>query len=79
MKRQIMNKRTNHKTASDTPKSRYNFKNGKRTDHAHRYQSGHEVRIERTDGSVTVQRFTLEDAPYCWSPMFARYSPIPKP
>lgn len=39
----------------------YDFSKGKRTEHAHRYEQGHEVRIEQADGSVTVQHFTLED------------------
>jgi hypothetical protein len=42
-------------------KSQYNFAKGTRTDHAERYARGHEVRIERTDGTITVQRFSLED------------------
>ena len=42
-------------------KSHYDFTKGKRTDHAERYRRGHEVRIERADGKVTVQHFSLED------------------
>jgi hypothetical protein len=42
-------------------KSHYDFTTGKRTNHAERYRKGHEVRIERVDGTVTVQHFTLED------------------
>jgi hypothetical protein len=42
-------------------KSRYDFTKGKRTLHAERYRRGHEVRIERADGTVTVRHFTLED------------------
>ena len=56
-----MSKRTNNVTANNDMKSSYDFGKGKRTDHAKRYQQGHEVRIERADGSATVQRFTLED------------------
>jgi len=42
-------------------KSHYDFTKGKRTDHAQRYQRGHEVRIEQADGTVTVRHFSLED------------------
>ncbi len=56
-----MNKRTNSQKADDDMKYRYDFTKGKRTDHARRYQQGHEVHIERADGSVTVQHFSLED------------------
>ena len=56
-----MNKRTNGYKASGDMKPRYDFSKGKRTDHASRYQRGHEVRIEQANGSVKVQRFTLED------------------
>ena len=56
-----MNKRTHKTTANNGMKSSYDFSKGKRTDHAKRYQQGHEVRIERADGSVTEQHFTLED------------------
>jgi hypothetical protein len=47
--------------ANNGMRSRYDFTKGKRTDHASRYQQGHEVRIEKADGSVTVQRFALAD------------------
>lgn len=56
-----MNKRTNNPAKDNAMKSQYDFRRGKRTDHAARYQRGHEVHIERTDGTVTVQRFTLAD------------------
>ena len=56
-----MNKRANSAKAETGMKSRYDFSKGKRTDYAKRYRQGHEVRIERADGSVTVQHFTLED------------------
>lgn len=56
-----MNKRTNKRKTSDSMASRYDFTKGKRTDHAQRYHRGHDVHIERADGSVTVQHFTLED------------------
>ena len=56
-----MNKRTNIQIASDEIRPQYDFSKGKRTNHARRYLQGHEVRIERADGSVTVQHFTLED------------------
>ncbi len=55
-----MSKRTKRKANGDM-RSHYDFTKGKRTDHAQRYRQGHEVRIERADGSVTVQHFTLED------------------
>lgn len=56
-----MNKRTNIQNASDEMRAQYDFSKGKHTEHARRYAQGHEVRIERADGSVTVQHFTLED------------------
>ena len=56
-----MNKRTNKLIDNNGMKSSYDFSKGKRTDHAKRYRHGHEVRVERADGSVTLQRFTLED------------------
>ena len=56
-----MKKRTNDSAAGDGMRRQYDFSNGTRTDHAQRYQQGHEVRIERADGSVSVQHFTLED------------------
>lgn len=56
-----MNKRTNSPKADNDMKSEYDFSKGKRTDHAERYNRGHEVRIARADGAVTVQHFTLEE------------------
>ncbi len=56
-----MYKRTKSRNAGDDMKSQYDFSKGKRTDHAQRYQRGHDVRIERADGSVAVRHFTLED------------------
>ena len=56
-----MNKRTNIQSAGNKIRPQYDFGKGKRTNHARRYLQGHEVRIERADGSVTVQHFTLED------------------
>jgi hypothetical protein len=61
MKRQNMTKRTNGRKTGDIMKSKYDFTKAKRTNHAQRYRRGHEVHIERADGSVTVQRFSLED------------------
>ncbi len=56
-----MSKRTHIQKISDSMQPRYDFGKGKRTDHARRYQKGHEVRIERANGSTTTQHFTLED------------------
>jgi len=56
-----MNKQTHNRKPSDGMKSRYDFSKGTRTDHAKRYRQGHEVCVERADGSVTIQHFTLED------------------
>jgi hypothetical protein len=56
-----MNKRTRNRKAGENMRSRYDFTKGKRTDHSQRYQRGHEVHIERSNGSVTVQHFSLED------------------
>jgi hypothetical protein len=56
-----MKRRTKNRKAGDDLKSRYDFTKGKRTDHPLRYQDGHEVHIERSNGSVTVQHFSLED------------------
>ena len=56
-----MKRRTNSQRTSNGMRTRYDFSKGKRTDHASRYRQGHEVRIERADGSVTVQHFTLAD------------------
>ena len=56
-----MSKRTNIQSATDEMRPQYDFSKGKRTDYAARYQQGREVRLERADGSVTVQHFTLED------------------
>ena len=56
-----MKKRTPNPKASDGMLARYDFSKGKRTDHARRYQRGHQVRIERADGSVTAQKFAIEE------------------
>jgi hypothetical protein len=56
-----MNKQTNSSKAGNVMEPRYDFSKGKRTDHAKRYKRGHDVSVERADGSITVQYFTLED------------------
>lgn len=52
-----MNKRTHNRKAGQEMRSQYDFSKGKRSSHAQEYAKGHEVRIDRADGTVTVQRF----------------------
>ena len=67
MREQIMKKPTKTRRTEEMM-ARYDFSKGKRTDHAQRYQQGHEVRVERADGSVAVQHFTLADGAVLLAP-----------
>ena len=55
----------------------YDFtgKNGIRGRYYEAYRQGHEVRIAKTDGSVSVQHFTLEDGAVLLEPDVRRYFP----
>lgn len=39
----------------------YDFSKGARGKHCRAYREGHEVRVEKEDGSVTVHYFTREE------------------
>ena len=58
-----------NKTPKTTKRSRgtpemlpeYDFTKGVRGKHSPAYQRGHAVKIHRTDGTISVQHFTLDD------------------
>ncbi|GET42041.1 hypothetical protein MiSe_68550 [Microseira wollei NIES-4236] len=73
-----MNKvQTNKKIQDCDMESEYNFtgKKGVRGKYYRAYRQGHKVRIEREDGSVTVQYFTLEDGAVMLEPDVRKYFP----
>jgi len=39
----------------------YDFTKGARGKHSKEYQRGHAVKIHKTDGTISVQHFTLDD------------------
>ena len=55
----------------------YDFtgKKGIRGRYYETYRQGHEVRVTKTDGSVSVQHFTLEDGAVLLEPNVRRYFP----
>ena len=58
-------------------KPEYNFvgKKGVRGKYYRAYRKGHKVKIEREDGTVTVQYFTLEDGAVMQEPDVRKYFP----
>jgi hypothetical protein len=53
----------------------YDFRDGVRGKHHKAYRKGHTVRINRADGSTTVQYFTLEDGAVMLEPDVREYFP----
>lgn len=56
-------KKTPKKSAPKTHEMlpEYDFRGGMRGKHYKAYRSGHTVRVHKSDGTVQVQHFTLED------------------
>ena len=53
----------------------YDFRGGVRGRHCKAYRKGHTVRIRKSDGSVAVQHFTLEDGAVMLEPDVRKYFP----
>ena len=53
----------------------YDFRAGVRGKHHKSYRSGHTVRVQRADGTVAEQRFTLEDGAVMLEPDVRQYFP----
>jgi hypothetical protein len=72
-----MKKEKVKKPESDGTLPEYNFtgKKGTRGKYYRAYRKGHQVRIHREDGSVTVQNFTLEEGAIMLEPDVRKYFP----
>jgi len=53
----------------------YDFKDGIRGKHYKAYRKGHSVKINKTDGTATVQYFKLEDGAVMIEPDVRKYFP----
>ncbi|HEV2851282.1 MAG TPA: hypothetical protein VHC97_00605 [Thermoanaerobaculia bacterium] len=62
-------------TATDETLPEYDFKGGVRGKHAEAYRQGHTVRIDRLDGTTTVQHFTLAEGAVMLEPDVQEYFP----
>ena len=65
------------RSESDDILPEYDFtgKKGKRGKYYRAYRKGHQVRIHREDGSITVQNFTLEEGAVMLEPDVRKYFP----
>lgn len=61
--------------ADDEMLPEYDFRGGVRGKHYQAYRSGHTVTIHKTDGTTTVQHFTLEDGAIMLEPDVRAYFP----
>ncbi len=55
--------------------SEYDFRGGVRGKHHKEYAQGHTVKIHKTDGTTTMQYFTLEDGAVLLEPDVRAYFP----
>jgi len=61
--------------ASDDMRPEYDFRGGVRGKHYQAYRRGHKVTIHKTDGTIAVQHFTLEDGAVLLEPDVRAYFP----
>jgi hypothetical protein len=54
-------KKNNNEPNRDEMRAEYDFSGGVRGKHYKAYREGHTVRIQKEDGTTTVQYFTQED------------------
>jgi hypothetical protein len=60
---------------SDDMLPEYDFRGGVRGKHARAYREGHTVKIHRTDGTTSVQHFTLAEGAVMLEPDVQKYFP----
>jgi hypothetical protein len=69
------------KTSSNKPKkvkemrAEYDFSSGVQGKHAEEYHKGHSVTVHKSDGSVVVQNFKLEEGAVVLAPDVREYFP----
>lgn len=56
-----MSKKPKPAAIGDEMQAEYDFSQGVRGKHYRDYQRGHTVKVDRKDGTTTIQHFTLED------------------
>ena len=62
-------------TEADEMLPEYDFRGAVRGKHAEAYRQGHTVRIDRLDGTTTVQHFTLAEGAVMLEPDVQEYFP----
>jgi hypothetical protein len=67
-----MKKPRNSQAASDI-RSEYDFSGGVRGKHSRQYQRGHQVKINKTDGTTVIQHFKLEEGAVVLAPDVREY------
>jgi hypothetical protein len=72
--KKVQSKRRQEK-ANNEMLPEYSFKNGVRGKHYKEYRKGHEIKINKNDGSVVIQHFTLEDGAVMLEPEVKKYFP----
>ncbi len=75
--KKVLSKKQKVQVDEDMP-AEYNFKNmkgGVRGKYYRAYRRGHTVKIHKTDGSTTVQHFTIEDGAVRLEPDVRKYFP----
>ncbi len=65
----------NQEQTDETMRPEYDFSSGKRGKHHKDYHTGHQVKIHRSDGSVIIQNFTLEEGVIYLEPDVKTYFP----
>ena len=63
------------KDAEHDMRPEYDFRAGVRGKHYKAYRAGHTVKIHRSDGTIQVQHFKLEDGVVLLDPDVSRYFP----
>jgi len=56
-------------------RSEYDFSHGVRGKHFRDYRQGHTVKIEKSDGSIAIHRFTQEDGAVMLDPDVKQHFP----
>lgn len=65
-------------TEADEMLPEYDFREGVRGKHAQAYRQGHTVKIHQSDGTITVQHFTLAEGAVMLEPDVQEYFPDSK-
>ena len=70
-----MNEKNQRNDNSDEMLPEYDFSNGVRGKHFQTYREGHTVKIHKSDGTVDIQHFSLEDGAIMLDPDLRNHFP----